>query len=97
MKKKIELIQQIKAAESIPIKRTKLVDLTKTQGYGFLNEMSIAELTERLQLAKQENEEFYRKKHDEIIKNKIEKEGNLIEKLNFINKYRNEISHNEKK
>lgn len=97
MKRKIELIQQIKAAESIPINRAKQVDLTKTQGYGFLNEMSIAELTERLQLAKQENEEFYRKKHDEIIKNKIEKEENLIEKLNYINKYRNEVSNNDKK
>ncbi|RNA35009.1 cilia- and flagella-associated 99 [Brachionus plicatilis] len=97
MRKKIELIQQIKAAESIPINRTKQVDLTQTQGYGFLNEMSIAELTERLQLAKQENEEYYQKKHDEIIKIKIDKEENLIEKLNFINKYRNEIGNNEKK
>ncbi|CAF0761445.1 unnamed protein product [Brachionus calyciflorus] len=97
MRKKIELIQQIKAAESIPINRTKQVDLTSTQGYGFLSEMSIAELTERLEITKQENEEYYRRKHDEIIKSKIEKEENLVEKLNFINKFRNEVAFNEKK
>ncbi len=94
MRRKLEIIQQIKAAESISINRTKLVDLTSTVGHGFLTDMSIAELNERLELLRMENEEYNRKKRDEIVKSKVEKEQNLIEKLNFINKYRNELSNN---
>ena len=94
MRKKLEIIQQIKAAESLSVSRTKMVDLTSTAGHGLLTEMSIAELNERLELLKRENEEHNRKKRDEIVKIKVEKEQNLIEKLNFINKYRNELSNN---
>ena len=44
MKAKMELIQQIRAMEAKPVIRHKLVDLTKTAGYGLLSEMSIAEV-----------------------------------------------------
>ena len=54
--------------------------------------MSIAELHERLELTRQENEEQSRRKRDEIIKAKIHKEQSLVEKLNFVNKFRNELS-----
>lgn len=97
MRKKLELIQQIKAAESIPVNRTKQVDLTSNAGHGLLSEMSIAELNERLDLARQANDEFYQRKHDEIIKNKVEKDESLVEKLNFINKYRNELNFADKR
>ena len=94
MKKKLEIIQQIRAAESISVNRTKLVDLTSNAGHGLLTEMSIAELYERLELVKKENDEYNRKKRDEIIKSKVDREQNLVEKLNFINKYRNELANN---
>ena len=44
MKRKVELIQQIRAMESVPIIRTKFVDLTETGGQGLLAEMSVAEV-----------------------------------------------------
>ena len=44
MRRKIELIQQIRAMESVPVIRTKFVDITETSGQGLLSEMSIAEV-----------------------------------------------------
>jgi hypothetical protein len=93
MRKKLELIQQIKA-ESISVNRNKLVDLTSNAGHGLLTEMSIAELYERLELVKRENEEYNRKKRDDIIKSKIDKEQQLVEKLNYVTKFRNELTSN---
>ena len=87
----MELIQQIKAAESIPIDRTKMVDLTSNAGHALLSEMSIAELKERLEIAKQNNERETKQIHDEIIKNKVQRGQMLVEKLHFINKYRNSL------
>ena len=97
MAKKIELIQQIKAAESITLDRTKQVDLTSTAGHRLLSEMSIAELHERLELTRQANEMNKMKVHDNIIKSKVEKEQNIVEKLHYINKFRNENAILEKK
>ena len=97
MRNKIELIQQIKAAESIPIDRTKMVDLTSKAGHALLSEMSIAELRERLEIARQNNERYKKQMHDNIIKNKVERGQALVEKLHFINRFRNENSQIEKK
>lgn len=44
MRRRAELIQQIRAMESVPIIRTKFVDLTETAGQGLLAEMSIVEV-----------------------------------------------------
>ena len=44
MRQKAELIQQIKAMESVPIIRTKFLDTTETGGFGLLTEMSLAEV-----------------------------------------------------
>ena len=44
MRRKIELVRQIRAIESVPILRTKFVDLTESSGQGLLVEMSIAEV-----------------------------------------------------
>ena len=44
MRRKVELIQQIRAMESVPVIRTKFVDLTETANKGLLSEMSIAEV-----------------------------------------------------
>jgi len=71
MRNKMELIQQIKAAESIPIDRIKMVDLTSNAGHALLSEMSIAELRERLEMVKQNNEREKKLIHDEIIKNTL--------------------------
>ena len=44
MRRKTELIQQIRAMESIPVVTTKFVDLTETSGVGLLSEMSVVEV-----------------------------------------------------
>ncbi len=44
MRRKAELIQQIRAMESVPIIRTKFVDLAEMPGQGLLSEMSVAEV-----------------------------------------------------
>ena len=45
MRQKVELIKQIRAAESLPALRTNFVDFTETSGYGLLSEMSIVEVS----------------------------------------------------
>lgn len=50
--KKVELIRQIRELEKIPIQRTKGFDPTETSGLGLMEEMSIAELRERLEFQK---------------------------------------------
>ena len=45
MRHRLELIQEIRAMEAVPIIRKKLVNLTSTAGYGLLSEMSIAEVS----------------------------------------------------
>jgi hypothetical protein len=92
MREKMKIIQEIKAAESSSLGKSKLVDLAKSQGYGFLSEMSIAELQERLELARQEKEEWNKQRHDEIVKSKMQKEEALVDKLHFINKFKRELN-----
>ena len=52
MEKKMEMIQQIRAMERVPIIRVQFFDVTETGGHGLLSEMSVAELNERLDLMK---------------------------------------------
>ena len=44
MKQRAELIQQIRAMESVPIAKTKFIDRTESSGRGLLAEMSVAEV-----------------------------------------------------
>ena len=50
--RKEELIRQIRELEKIPLARTAGFDPTETAGHGFLLEMSLAELRERLEYQK---------------------------------------------
>ena len=52
--------------------------------------MSIIELKERLEMLKQQNDEESKRKHDLIVKSKFQKEQEIVDKLNYINKFRNE-------
>jgi hypothetical protein len=94
----MELIQQIKSSESMSSSnRAKFIDLTSTAGYGLLSEMSIVELKERLDLTKQQWKEVNAQRHDQIIENKIKKDKDIINKLEFITAYRKETAKLEKK
>lgn len=88
MKRKVELIQQIRAMEALPKDRTKLVDWTATAGHSLLSEMSIAELKERLSLMKIAQEEEVENKRDEILENKEAKDRLLMEKIQQISRHR---------
>lgn len=50
--KRTELIRQIRELEKIPIQRTRGFDPTEAGGHGLMEEMSIAELRERLEFNK---------------------------------------------
>lgn len=52
--KKQELIRQIRELEKIPIQRMKGFDPTEAGGHGLMEEMSIAELRERLEFNRRE-------------------------------------------
>ena len=51
MRRKVELIQQIRAMESVPVVRAKFVDLTESGGQGLLAEMSVTEVRKRKRLS----------------------------------------------
>lgn len=69
-RKREELIRQIRELEKIPIVRTKGFDPTETGGYGLLDEMSIAELRERLEYNKMVREQELESKRLENIQQK---------------------------
>ncbi|KAL6621513.1 hypothetical protein LY90DRAFT_672457 [Neocallimastix californiae] len=74
--KKAELIKQIRLLEKYAMNYKPEVDLTETPNYGFLNEMSIAELKQRLALMKETSKEEENRQRELILSRK--KEKNLI-------------------
>ena len=92
MRQRVELIQQIRAIESIPIDRRKPVDLTTVAGHGVHDEMSIVELRERLELARLDRDQERESRRDQIIKDKQSKEQLLTSTVQNIVKYRNELT-----
>ncbi|XP_007951705.1 cilia- and flagella-associated protein 99 [Orycteropus afer afer] len=64
------LISQLRAMETQPTRKGKLVDLTQIPGYGLEGEMSIVELRERLALLKETQQRAQEEKRDQIIQSK---------------------------
>ncbi|KFQ09692.1 hypothetical protein N330_13248, partial [Leptosomus discolor] len=91
LRRRYELIQQIRAIESLPSIRHKFVDLTETGGHGLICEMSIVELRERLALLKEAQKAAEEEKRDQIIHEKQAKEQLLLEKLDQISLFRAEL------
>ncbi|XP_046574848.1 cilia- and flagella-associated protein 99-like [Haliotis rubra] len=90
MRRKMELIHQIRAMEAVPAVRQKFVDLTSTAGMGLLSEMSIAELQERLSLMKTSQKEEEEQRRDDILASKQAKDQLLLDTLETISKHRTE-------
>ncbi|KAJ3310173.1 hypothetical protein HDU76_003437 [Blyttiomyces sp. JEL0837] len=91
--RKVELIQQIRLLErSIPSVGTyvKTVDLTETSKVGLLSEMSILELQERLVWIKVRHNEAEQDKRKEIIDHKRLRLKQITEKLEEIDREREE-------
>lgn len=89
--KRKDIIRQIRELEKLPMKRTKGFDPTETPGYGLLEEMSLAELKERLENQKQFVAEFLQAKREENKIKMDEKAENLIEKAKLISNHRDKL------
>jgi hypothetical protein len=87
-RKKEELIRQIRELEKIPIVRTKGFDPTETGGHGLLEEMSVAELRERLEFNRRQDMIDTNMKREENLKNKEEFVSKLMDESDKIQKDR---------
>ncbi|XP_075189113.1 cilia- and flagella-associated protein 99 isoform X2 [Anomaloglossus baeobatrachus] len=88
LRKKFELIREIRAMESVPIIRQKFVDLTQTAGHGLNCEMSVVELRERLALLKEAQRKAEEEKRDLILEEKQSKQQHLLDTLEQISLHR---------
>ncbi|KAM3940757.1 cilia- and flagella-associated protein 99 [Leptodactylus fuscus] len=88
LRKKFELIREIRAMESVPVIRQKFVDLTQTAGHGLNCEMSVVELRERLALLKEAQRNAEEEKRDQILEEKQSKQQQLLDTLEQISLHR---------
>ena len=86
--KRTELIRQIRELEKIPIQRTKGFDPTEAGGHGLMEEMSIAELRERLEFNKREREQDIDFKREGNLKKKEQEANKLMEEAQAIEQAR---------
>ncbi|XP_032109855.1 cilia- and flagella-associated protein 99 [Sapajus apella] len=83
-RRRCELISQLRALETQPTRKGKLVDLTQIPSYGLEGEMSIVELRERLALLKENRRHEEEEKRDQIIQSKRTKSQELQDTLEQI-------------
>ncbi|XP_032189511.1 cilia- and flagella-associated protein 99 isoform X3 [Mustela erminea] len=83
-KRRCELISQLRALETQPMRKGKLVDLTQIPGYGLEGEMSVVELRERLALLKESQRREEEEKRDQIIQGKRARSQELQNRLEQI-------------
>ncbi|XP_039607667.1 cilia- and flagella-associated protein 99 [Polypterus senegalus] len=86
--RKLELIRQIRAMESIPFIRHKFVDHTQTSGQSLLSEMSLVELHERLVLLKEAQKKEEEEKREKIVKEKQAKQQFIQDQIEEITLHR---------
>ena len=86
--KKAELIRQIRELEKIPIQRTKGFDPTEAGGHGLMEEMSIAELRERLEFNKRQVEQEVQFKREANLTRKEQEAQKLMEEARQIEEAR---------
>ena len=90
--RKDDLIRQIRALERVPKQRVKMFDPTESSGVGLLEEMSLVELKERLELNKARYEEEEEERRRLILRRKREKEVDLRARVKNISRIRNAAS-----
>ena len=89
--KRRNLIRQIRELEHLPLPKPKGFDPTETAGYRLLEEMSLVELRERLEIQKKLKAEYCESKREE---NKLKNEehfDNLMEKARTISDHRDKL------
>ena len=75
--RRADLIKQIRALELVPRKRETYVDPTYTPQIGLLEEMSLAELRERLAIVEEQRLEDETERRSKILSEKQEREADL--------------------
>ena len=75
--RKEDLIRQIKAMENVPVEQVTKFDPTETAGHMLLEEMSLAELKERLALGARRRAEEREARRNDILRAKRDKEEDL--------------------
>ena len=93
--KRTDIIRQIKELERIPVKRTKGFDPTETAGIGLLEELSLVELRERLEIQKKLTKDYVESKKEENRLKNEERVENIIDKAKEISIARDKLK-NEK-
>lgn len=79
--RRADLIKQIRALELVPRKREVAVDPTYTPQLGLLEEMSLAELRERLSIVEEQREEDEMARRSKIVSDKQAREQDLAQRV----------------
>jgi len=80
MERRKDLIRQIRSLEKVPVERFKQFDPAEAPCQGLLEEMSHAELYERLKIATDRRERELEEKRERQIEKKMEKQTELMNK-----------------
>ncbi|CAK9102849.1 Cilia- and flagella-associated protein 99, partial [Durusdinium trenchii] len=88
MDRKRDLIRQIRALERVPRESAKVFDRAEAPGHGLLEEMSMAELKERLKVMHAHHQRALFEKRERQLAKKAEKEELLTEKVQLLAKVR---------
>ncbi|XP_046904382.1 cilia- and flagella-associated protein 99 isoform X1 [Hypomesus transpacificus] len=84
LSRRLHIIREIRAFESVPHLRHTFMDETETAGHRLLGEMSLAELRERLSVLKDAEQREQEDRRERILLEKQNKEQLLLEHLDTI-------------
>lgn len=88
MEKRKDLIRQIRALEKVPVERFKKFDAAEPPCQGLLEEMSLAELRERVRNETAKREKECEDKRERQLEKKLEKQNEFAEKAATLAKIR---------
>merc|ERR1719409_799241 len=88
MERRKDLIRQIRALERVPVERFKMFDPAEQPCQGLLEEMSLSELRERLQMEEAKRSKELEDKRERQLEKKHEKQLELAEKAETLAKIR---------
>merc|ERR1712183_527073 len=88
MERRKDLIRQIRAIELVPVERFKAYDAAEPPCHGFLEEMSLAELRERLKIETQKQQKEVDDRRELQLQKKFGKQQELAEKAESLAKIR---------
>merc|ERR1711972_483922 len=84
MERRKDLIRQIRALEKVPVERFKGFDRAEPPCHGLMEEMSFAELQERLKLLEAQRAKELEDKKERQLDKKLEKQKELAEKAEVL-------------